>query len=202
MKNWNLVFRRTHLYLGMILLPWMVVYAVSTLYFNHGHYGHGERARLGAAEWVRLWEKNYATEIPTTDDAMRATARRILDEHGLKGAFGVLRQGRRFTINVPSFLKPTRITYDAAEKKLRADSRSDSTSSEVFARLHTRVGYGRGGGFLNILWAVMVDAFCITTFVWIGTGLYLWWKLPLTRRWGFVALGGGIATIAVLLVTV
>ena len=202
MKNWNLIFRRTHLYLGMVLLPWMVMYAVSTIYYNHGRMSHGERGRLGAPEWVLAWEKDYATDIPSTDEALRATARRILDEHGLNGAFGVLRQGQRLTINVPSFLRPTRVSYDATQKKLRAETRKESTSGEVLARLHTRVGYGRGGGFLHLVWAVMVDAFCVTTFVWIATGLYLWWKLPGTRGWGFVALGGGVATIAVLLATV
>jgi hypothetical protein len=200
MQNMNLFFRRTHLYLGMIMLPWMVMYAVSTIYYNHGISGH-HGARQAGAEWVQLWEKDYSTEIPSTDPELRTVARRILDENGFTGAFGVLRQGQRLTINVPRFLKPSRVIYDATQKKLRAETRSETSTTEVMARLHTRTGYGRGGGFLNILWAVTVDVFCVTTFLWIGTGLYLWWKLPMTRRWGFVAMGSGVATIAVLLMT-
>lgn len=26
---------------------------------------------------------------------------------------------------------------------------------------------------------------------WVVTGLYLWWKMPHTRNWGWVALGAG-----------
>lgn len=63
-----------------------------------------------------------------------------------------------------------------------------------------RVGYGQEG-FLPKLWAVLVDAFSLATLAWIGTGLFLWWKLPATRAWGWVALGGGVATLLVLLGT-
>lgn len=200
MKNWNLFFRRTHLYLGLVLLPWMLVYAVSTVVFNHGGYfgmqGHGGPAQ----DWQPLWEKDYATDVPATDDALRVTARRILEENGFKGAFGVQRQGPRLTINLPNFLKPTRLTYDPSQKKLRAEARSHS-SAEVLGRLHTRTGYGRGGALDN-MWAFIVDLFCVTTLIWIGTGLYLWWKLPIARRWGFITMAGGVATIAVLLWTV
>ena len=68
----------------------------------------------------------------------------------------------------------------------------------MLIRLHERTGYGRGG-FLHDLWAVIVDVFCVGTLAWIATGLYLWWKLSVARRWGWIALGGGMATIAILL---
>jgi hypothetical protein len=68
-------------------------------------------------------------------------------------------------------------------------------------RLHERTGYGQGG-FLQYLWGFLVDAFCVATLVWILTGLYLWWKLAGTRRWGFVTLVGGAGTLALLLATI
>ncbi|HUR58559.1 MAG TPA: PepSY-associated TM helix domain-containing protein [Opitutaceae bacterium] len=196
MKNWNLLFRRTHLYLGMILLPWMVMYAVSTIAFNHGEHFR----KPAEIKWLPLWEKDYAADVPATEDDLRVFARRILDENGLQGAFGVQRQGgQRLTIQLPNFLNPTRVTYDIAQKKLRAEAK-ERLAYDVLARLHTRTGYGRAGVLQNI-WAFMVDAWCITTLIWILTGLYLWWKLPMTRTWGFVAMGGGVATIVILLAT-
>ena len=71
---------------------------------------------------------------------------------------------------------------------------------DLFIRLHQRTGYGQAG-FLHNLWGFMVDVYCVTSLVWIGTGLYLWWKLAGTRQWGFVAMGGGIVSIGVLLAT-
>ena len=53
----------------------------------------------------------------------------------------------------------------------------------------------------GLLLFVFVDVFCVATLAWIATGLYLWWKLPVTRSWGWVAIGGGLATIAILIGT-
>lgn len=197
MNNLNLLLRRTHLYLGMLLLPWTLMYAISTALFNHGAAGHGQQA--AGATWTLLWEKDHAIDLPAGNDGLRETARRVLDEHGLQGPFGVQRQGQRLTINRPGFMAPLRLTYDAERKKLRAEKRSSSWT-EVLHRLHTRVGYGQEG-FLTKLWAVLVDAFSLATLAWVGTGLFLWWKLPVTRTWGWVALGGGVATLLILLGT-
>jgi hypothetical protein len=198
MKNWNLIFRRTHLYLGLVLLPWMLVYAVSTVVFNHGQQlgMHGG----AAGQWSPLWEKEYAAVVPSTDADLRDFARRVLDENGFHGPFGVQRQGQKLTINAPNFLNPVRLIYDADQKKLRAEKK-ERVSSEVLGRLHTRVGYGRGG-WLSNLWAFAVDLFCVATLAWVATGLYLWWKLPIARRWGFVTMGAGVVTFVVLLLTV
>jgi hypothetical protein len=197
-KNWNLIFRRTHLYLGMLLVPWVLIYALSTVALNHAETfrPHRTEGRL----WLSDWEKDYAIDLPTGAEALRATAARILADQGVKGAFGVQRQGPRLNINVPNFLQPARFVYDSEGKKLRREKRSFS-AVELLVRLHERTGYGRGG-FLNNLWAFFVDLFCVTTLVWIGTGLYLWWKLANTRVWGFAAIGGGAATIVMLLLSV
>jgi hypothetical protein len=197
-KNWNLIFRRTHLYLGLLLIPWMLVYALSTLAFNH-HDFFGPR-KPPDQQWHPVWEKDYAVELPSGDPGLRDLARRILDENGLKGTFAVNRQGQRLNIALPSFLHPTRLIYDSSAKKLRAEAREHSTA-DLLGRLHTRTGYGRGT-WLNDLWALMVDTFCVTTLVWIATGLYLWWKLPMVRGAGCVAIAGGVVTIAVLFWTV
>jgi hypothetical protein len=200
MKTWNLIFRRTHLYLGMALIPWMLVYAASTFVFNHRERFHGLRA--ADPQWVPLWEKDYALATPPAADnpaALRATAQRILDDQKLGGAFAVRRTGSRLNINVPNFWHPRRLAYDLTTQKLRAEEKRFAWI-EVLIRLHERTGYGTGG-FLNNLWAFAVDVFCVTTLVWIATGLYLWWKLAATRRWGFIAIGGGLATIATLALT-
>ena len=66
--------------------------------------------------------------------------------------------------------------------------------------MHFRTGYGRAG-FLSNIWAIAVDLFSLTLLVWVGTGLYLWWKLSSTRRWGWAAIGAGAASFLILLLT-
>ena len=201
MTNWNLLFRRTHLYLGLLLIPWVLVYALSTVMFNHAEYFRHYRAP--DPQWFSIWEKDYAlaAPAPAADDlkALEQTTTRILADHGLGGAFNVRRQGQRLSISLPHFWHPRRLAYDLASKKLRAEEKRFAWV-ELVARLHERTGY-RAGGALNNVWAGAVDVLCVTTVVWIGTGLYMWWKLAEARRWGFAAIAGGLATIAVLALT-
>ena len=197
MKNWNLVFRRIHLYLGMLMLPWLAMYALSTAFFNHGEYFRQFRPTEPA--WVAAWEKDYRIDVPAGNEALREIGGRVLADQGMKGAFVVQRQGEQLNITLPSFRQPTRLVYRIAEKKLRMEKRKTSWV-ETFIRLHQRVGYGQPF-FLNQLWAVIVDVFCVGTIVWVATGLYLWWKLTGTRAWGFVAIFAGLATLGVLLIS-
>lgn len=197
MTNWNLLFRRAHLYLGMLLMPWVMVYAVSTVLFNH--HGWFEKHRATEPQWLPLWEKDYTFDVPSGGDGLREAAGRIMEENGLKGAFGAQRQGQRLNIQVMNFWEPKRLIFDLEKKQLRAEKKKFAWP-EVLVRLHFRVGYGQPG-FLNKLWAFFVDLFCVTMLVWIATGLYLWWKLPVTRRWGFITIGAGAASIVALLLT-
>lgn len=200
MNSWNLLFRRTHLYLGLLLIPWMLVYALSTFVFNHAE--HFRAYRAADPQWLPLWEKDYTLAAPAGNDAaaLRETGRRMLADHGLGGAFGIRRQGERLHLNVPNFWHPKRLTYDPGTKKLRAEEKRFAWL-DVLIRLHERTGYGQGA-FLNNVWAFAVDAFCVASLLWVGTGLYLWWKISAARRWGWITLGGGVATFLILLGTV
>ena len=193
--NPNLILRRTHLYLGMLLLPWLAMYALSTVLFNHGDYFRQFRAQ--EPFWDPLWEKEYAIDVPPGNDALRETALRILADQGLRAAFFAQRQGQQIMINLPSFRQPLRLVYAPEQHKLRAEKRK-TTWAEILVRLHNRVGYGQPGVLRN-LWAVMVDVFSVSLLAWVATGLYLWWKLPATRGSGLTAIAAGIATLAILL---
>lgn len=199
MSRWNLLFRRVHLYLGLLLLPWVTMYAVSTWFFNHAGVSRHGHAPAADDQWVPLWEKEYAIDLPAGQEGLRATAGKILADNRLEARYGVQRQGQRLTVNLPNFRQPMRLVYEADRRKLRAEQRKFSWS-EALQRMHVRTGYGQPG-LLHNLWAVMVDVFSATTLLWVATGIYLWWKLPATRRWGFFALGGGFASIALLLAT-
>ena len=204
MKPTALFVRRLHLYLGLLLLPWLAMYAASTVLFNHAE--HFRRFRPADPSWRPLWEKDLVVELPAASagpDALRAFATRLLAAHDLSGPFGVQRQGQgaatRLVVNVQNFRQPLRLTADPAARKLRAEQQPSSWV-DVLIRLHRRTGYGQPG-VLPLVWAVIVDVFCVAMLAWIATGFLLWWKIPSTRRWGFAALGGGFATLALLLAT-
>jgi hypothetical protein len=81
MPNWNLLFRRTHLYLGLLLIPWMLIYALSTFVFNHGE--HFRPSPAAKPLWLPLWEKDYAFDAPADTAGLRTATQRLLAEHDL-----------------------------------------------------------------------------------------------------------------------
>jgi hypothetical protein len=66
--------------------------------------------------------------------------------------------------------------------------------------MHIRTGYGREG-VLHDSWAFVVDLVCFAFIAWTATGLYLWWKLPSTRKAGWIAILSGLATFVLLVLT-
>jgi hypothetical protein len=200
MKSWNLIVRRTHLYLGMLLMPWLLVYGLSTLTLNHGDWFQTFRA--SEPQWLPLWEKPQPLTTPLQEGNgnLREVVRGLLDSQKLEGPFFAQQQGRRININVQNFIEPTRLTYDLDRQLLRAEKKK-FTWVEVLLRLHFRAGY-EGTGPLSVVWPIFVDLFCATLLIWIITGLILWWKVRDSRHWGWAAIGGGFLTIAVLLMTV
>ena len=195
MKSTNLILRRTHLYLGMLLIPWLLVFGLSTLIFNHPD--TFKPLRPADPQFVPLWEKDYTLSEPLRDGNLRDVAQSILDAHALRGAFGVEQKGRKLNIFVQNFMAPKRLTFDLDQHKLRAEEKKFAWV-EVLQRLHFRAGYNGTGPWANV-WPLIVDVFCLSMLMWILTGLYLWWKIRVSRAWGWVTIGAGMGTIVVLL---
>jgi hypothetical protein len=197
MKSANLIVRRTHLYLGMLLMPWLLVYGLSSLVLNHREWL--QPFVPAELQWLPLWEKPQILPLPSQEGNLREVVRGLLDAQNLKGPFFAQQKGRRIEINVQNFIAPIKLTYDLDRQVLRAEKKRFSWA-EVLLRLHFRVGY-EDGGPLATIWPIFVDLFCATMLIWIITGLILWWKVRVSRNWGWAAIGGGFLTIAALLLT-
>lgn len=195
MRSTNLILRRTHLYLGMLLIPWLLIFCISTLTFNHPD--TFDSLFPDDPQFVQVWVKDYTLAEPLRDDNLRAVAQRIVTDQSLRGAFGVQKQGRKLNIFVQNFMQPMRLTYDLDQHKLRGEQKKFAWV-EVLRRLHFRAGYNGTGPLANV-WPLIVDVFCVSMLMWIVTGLYLWWKIRVARTWGWITVGAGFATIAVLL---
>tara|TARA_B110000037_G_scaffold222730_1_gene299168 strand:+ start:1150 stop:1749 length:600 start_codon:yes stop_codon:yes gene_type:complete len=188
MKSMNLIFRRAHLYLGKLLIPWMFVYAFSSFMLNHGPTFRQYRPAADAYEL--LWEKDYETGIPQNQKELRTWAGAVLEEHGVDTVRPLVnRNSERVLITAQRFLRPIRVSYRFSDGKLRAEQR-EASFFESMLRLHFRHGYGEGS-VMQWIWAFLVDLVCVSFIIWVVTGLYLWWKMPHTRNWGWVAIGAG-----------
>ena len=197
MNNTNLVLRRVHLYLGMLLIPWVIMYALSTLTFNHRDWFRGQFNQ--ADSWTQLWEEEFKADVPRQQPKLKEWARSVLDENGIKGGFNVRQNPQSVLINLIQFRNPIRVTYQKNEGQLLAEQKR-TTLAEMMVRMYVRHGYGRGGVLYNS-WAFVVDLVCFAIIAWIATGLYLWWKIPATRKAGWMAILSGLATFLLLVLT-
>lgn len=188
--------RRTHLYLGLGLLPWFLVYAVSSIPFSHNQYFESLDKAKGLPNWTPRFERQYEIAIPETG-SLRPVGARILHDTGIQGAFGTYRQGpNQINVYVHSFWKSTQLKYFIAEKRLVAEDKRFRWD-HFLTGMHAKGGFEQGG--LHDVWGVIVDLVCLGMLLWVLTGLLMWWKLPSSRIWGWVALMAGCASFALFL---
>lgn len=181
-----LVVRRLHLYLGLFLLPWVVLFGVSSYPFSH--------PVPVQPKWTVQLDRPYTLDIPPGAD-LRALGARIQADAGLSGGFYVNQpNATRINVQHADFFRPTRITYFIDQHRLLAEQR-EVVWRQVLTGLHARNGYELDSPG-NTVWAVAVDATCVALLLWIASGLVMWWLLPGSRTWGFIALAAGILSFA------
>ena len=184
--------RRAHLYTGLFLLPWVIMFGVSTIPINH--------QSPDTAEWTRLAEHRFDAPVPAASENLRPLGRDMMNAAGIEGGYYVYRVNpRQVLAGHPRFLAPLRISYFPEEQRLVVEQRPFSLRP-FLSGMHTRGGYDMGG-FWDSVWAVFVDAVCIGLILWIASGIYMWWGLPSTRGWGWIALGAGAICFAVIIAT-
>jgi hypothetical protein len=196
MTTFDKINRRTHLYLGLFLMPWLLMYGVSSFIIIHQSWFGADKQR----EWEPIFEKEYHRPIDTEGD-LRAPAQEILKDCNLEGAFWVDKP-KPDTLHIDrfSFWGSTRLTYSIKEQKLKVE-RQQMKLPQALIRMHFRGGYGQPT-FWNKFWGLLVDSACVGIIVWIVSGLVMWWRLPRLRAWGAIAVGGGILSFILLVWTI
>ncbi|HEY3440788.1 MAG TPA: hypothetical protein VGK29_08560 [Paludibaculum sp.] len=188
--------RRTHLYLGLFLTPWVLMYGVSSIPFSHGDYFEQRDQARRLPMWTKTFEGSYDLgTIPETGPLNPLGARVVHDFHMEDSSYGVYRQGpKQLNIYVHTFWKSTQFKYFIDERRLVAEDMR-------FRWDHFLTGmHGRGGfedeRMFPLAWAVVVDLVCLSFLIWVVSGLYMWWTLPGLRKWGWVAVLGGVVSFA------
>jgi hypothetical protein len=190
--------RRTHLYLGLLLLPWILMYGISSFIINHNDYFQ-KLYDDGTPQWSTQSERAYDRPVAEGADLTRVGAD-ILAGLELGGDFNVRRPSpERIQIIDRSSWVVTRVTYNLNEQHLREEVRRFQWN-DVLGRMHQRSGFHHDS-VLQDAWAVVVDLTCIAFLVFIASGLYMWWGLRQTRLWGSLAIGCGVASFVALLVS-
>jgi hypothetical protein len=191
----SLVLRRVHMYLALFLSPWVVIYAVSTIAMNHK--GHGARPPGFEAIEERAYGRTFAASTPPAE-----MARTILSDIGLDGAHTVGKPAADGSLAIQRLdpVNPKRVIFRPAEGKLKIEAQPFG-AVPFLERMHRRRGYQQPY-FADRVWAVSVDTVILAVLFWAASGLWMWWEMRATRRWGAAFLAGGIALFAFFLAAI
>jgi len=188
--------RRLHLYLGLALLPWFFMYGVSSVPFTHNQYFQQRDAAKGLPLWTVRAQGTLDIPIPDDNNQLREFAAAVLARTGVKPAtFGAYRSAPdRVTVFNSSFLNAEQIVCSAADNTFSVQQRRFRWD-QFLTGMHARGGFVQDS-VLRDSWSVVVDIVCIGFFLWITSGLYMWWGLPGDRSWGWLAILAGVLSFA------
>lgn len=186
--------RRLHLYMGLGLLPWFIMYGVSSIGFTHSLYFQERDAAKGLPQWTLRLERTIDLPVPTADDQLPAFGASVLQQVGVDAPNVVVSRPNPDLVNINafSFLHYTRVRYSVKQKKVTVEDRRFRWE-QFLTGMHTRGGY-RLDGFVRTSWSVVVDLVSIGVILWIASGLYMWWGVSGHRRWGWLAILSGVAS--------
>ena len=190
------VVRRIHMYLALFLMPWMLIYALSTLLMNHH-------------EWVSQW---YSTQNPAfvvekeisyaktfSGDALLETiAGEVLRDLGMDGAHNVRGgEGKPIIINRFDPIAQKRITYDPAQSSVLVE-REEYRTPAFLGKMHRRRGY-QHPYLTDDAWGFSVDLAVLAMMFWCLSGIWMWWNLRTARKWAGISMVSGFALFALFL---
>jgi hypothetical protein len=194
-KHFHSKTRDLHLYAGLFLCPFVLLFAFSTFLLNHP-----SRSPSAKPEPKR----SVSMDVPAGEPGSIPHAREILRQIGVTGEMDYVRhnaKAERLFIPVSRPGVTTRVDVDLRAKTATIE-REERGLGEALNYLHKMPGPHnvkfRGNWIYMSWWAVTADAAVYGILFLTASGLYLWWKLKAERTVGWVLVGGGAATVALL----
>lgn len=173
------------------------MYALSTLVMTHRDYVLSFYPSKTPA-FVTERELDYTRSFPatTTRDEI---GKQILQDIGLAGRHSLSggRDGKPLVINRQLALFTRRITFTPASHRLLIQ-REEFRALTFLERMHRRRGYDHPY-VLEDTWGFSVDVAVVAMIFWSLSGIWLWWELKATRKWGALSLAGGLVLFIVFL---
>jgi len=196
---WDRLMRALHLYTSLLLVPWMIVYAVSAFCLNHSTW-FSDPARGTGPKWEPVSEVEFPLDDQFPEDP-KQQARAILKHLDLEGAYRI---GGDPAANPMMIYRSCaagqyQVAWHRQPSRLVVQRYGPTSLYLVFNNLHYQHGYDQQGVVYRT-WAVIVDVVTFSTVIWIISGIYLWARRPRKRRLGGACLVAGALLFAWLVV--
>jgi hypothetical protein len=202
MKSFSIWNRRSHYFLGLYFLFFLLLFAFTGLLLNHSEWKFAE---FWPSRTTSKFERQI--EVPQSGTELDR-ARSISQQLGITGEidwivskpdsplrqFSVNRPGHNFTVTLAR--DPNRAIVQHIEINRWG----------VMRVLHVFSGYRAGDSrkkrdwILTKLWVFSMDAVSVGLVVMVLTGLYMWYGLSTKRKAGLLALALGTMTCALFVV--
>jgi len=188
------------MYAALFLVPWMLMYALSTIVMNH-RAAFQERYGGSLVKWATEREQQYTTQFHADADA-HAMGQQIMRDLRLNGNFNVnlSRDRKKLTLVRTDPVTPRRITYTPADGKLVVE-KQELRTQPFLESLHRRRGF-QNSPMPDILWATSVDLVIVAMVIWVLSGLWMWWEMKVTRGFGAICLLTGLGLFTLFLFTI
>ena len=196
--------RDLHLYSGLFISPFVLLFAVSVFYLNHGKL-------LPGAD--RPIETYWNLTIPEGFDRLKGRdavdrARTLLPQVGVQGEIGYLRYvstDRHLIFPVSKAGSEATVDVDLAGRTATVKRRHMGLW-ESLSYLHKMPGPHnvaiRGNWIGTQAWRILADATIYLLLFISVTGIYLWWAIKAERRIGLSLLTAGAVTLVGLIYVV
>jgi hypothetical protein len=191
--------RDLHLYAGLFVSPFVLVFAVSVFYLVHGAAVRSGPAPDDPPRVVT--EVDVPSDLARLEDRARVDALRpILDRLDVQGEIDFVRHlAKEHRLIVPVRLpeRDTIVTLDYEQRSATITSRRHALS-DAFVYLHKMPGPHnadmRGNSRAIRLWRVLADTTVYLLLFITLSGIYLWVALKAERRVGVILVVAGAVT--------
>ncbi|HEY0284110.1 MAG TPA: PepSY-associated TM helix domain-containing protein [Vicinamibacterales bacterium] len=196
--------RDLHLYFGLFISPFILLFAASVFYLNHGKLTPG--AEPAADTYRNLTIADGFDRLKGREAVERVKA--ILPQVGVAGEIGFL----RYVSTDRHLIFPVSKAGSEATVDVDLDARTAIVKRramnlwESLSYLHKIPGPHnvaiRGNWIGTQIWRLFADATIYLVLFISVTGVYLWWAIKAERRIGLALIAGGAVTFVGLIYAV
>lgn len=176
--------RHLHLYFGLFISPFIIIFTVSTILLNHG--------------WKPVPQASVSTVIIQPDESLEgmelvADLARQLDLSGEIIGRGVVRNNQTsLFVARPGVTRIAKVNLETGEAEITLRTFG---FLDTMRYLHMNPGPHKPANWIiGKLWGWLADTTVYLTLFLTVSGIYMWIVLKAERRVGLIAMGTGVLT--------
>jgi len=188
--------RQFHLYLGLFVAPFLLIFGLSILVINHDWSIWGLKKELKSKEVVSVSNLPVVTQKKPTLSLVKS----ILQKMGITGEIGWYRLNKKNNVLFVMVRKPgVYLDIDINLSKATAEiSKRQTGFFDKLVYLHMSPGphnnwHDRSWSITKFWW-VLVDFFVYALMFIVGSGLYMWLLIKTERKAGLFWCSAGFVT--------